>query len=250
LNHRLIVVKEISFRDLTRKEQDDAKREVAFLSQFDHVNIVAYYGNFMHRNVFHIIMEYADDGDLRKKILASGPTPISEDQILDWFTQICYAVKHVHDNKVIHRDLKPENIFLMKSGIVKLGDFGVAITLQEAQSLPRKRIGTPYYLSPEIWDRTEYTFRTDVWSLGCILYELCAGTTPFEAPTDSDIQIKIRHCERAPLPEYYSSKLRGLVDKLLERTPERRPTIDAILALDFIRDRRVVTAREEALRRI
>lgn len=92
------------------------------------------------------------DGDLAEKIKKQKEraTYFSEDRILNWFTQICLAVKHVHDRKILHRDLKTQNIFLMKNGMLKLGDFGIARLLNTTSDLATTVVGTPYYLSPEI----------------------------------------------------------------------------------------------------
>lgn len=93
-------------------------------------------------------MDYADGGDLSKKIKSTKGSYFSENQILNWFTQICLALKHVHDRKIIHRDLKCQNIFLTSENIVKLGDFGIAKPLQLTLEKIKTVVGTPYYMSP------------------------------------------------------------------------------------------------------
>ena len=103
----------------------------------------------------------------------------SEDQILNWFTQICVALKHVHDRKILHRDIKSQNIFMTKSGLVKLGDFGIARVLSSTAEMAATVVGTPYYLSPEIVQSNTYGFKTDIWSIGVLLYEMCALRPPF-----------------------------------------------------------------------
>lgn len=97
-----------------------------------------------------------------------------EELVLSWFTQICLALKHCHDRKILHRDLKSQNIFLTKRNIVKLGDFGIARVLSNTKSIAKTVVGTPYYLSPEIIESSPYSFKSDVWSLGVLLYEMCA----------------------------------------------------------------------------
>jgi len=88
---------------------------------------------------------------------------------LDWFTQVCLAIKHVHKQKIIHRDIKSQNVFLTKEGKVKLGDFGIARPLQLTVQKIKSVVGTPYYMSPEICENKEYSFKTDIWSLGVLL---------------------------------------------------------------------------------
>jgi len=96
-------------------------------------------------------MDYADGGDLAQKIsLRKGKGYFKEHQILDYFVQICLAMKHIHDRKVLHRDLKSQNIFLTKGNLVKLGDFGIAKMLNTTNQMVKTMVGTPYYLSPEL----------------------------------------------------------------------------------------------------
>lgn len=94
---------------------------------------------------------------------------------------MCLALKHVHDKKIIHRDLKSSNVFLKVDNTILLGDFGIAKELKFSEEKANSQIGTPYYLSPEIIENKPYNKKTDVWSLGVLLYELCALKHPFEA---------------------------------------------------------------------
>ncbi|XP_022786792.1 serine/threonine-protein kinase Nek5-like [Stylophora pistillata] len=116
---------------------------------------------------------------------------LPEDQVLDYFVQICLGLKHVHDRKILHRDLKSQNIFLTKNGIVKLGDFGIARVLHSTMELARTCIGTPYYLSPEICENKPYNNKSDIWSLGCVLYELLTLKHAFEAGNMKNLVLKI-----------------------------------------------------------
>jgi len=121
---------------------------------------------------------------------------------LDWFVQICLALKYVHDRKILHRDLKTQNIFLTAKGDIKIGDFGIgnlisplshptdsniARVLQDTYDCAQTAIGTPYYLSPEICQEKPYNQKSDIWSLGCILYELVTLRHAFDANSNSRI---------------------------------------------------------------
>jgi NIMA (never in mitosis gene a)-related kinase len=158
-----------------------------------------------------IVMDYADGGDLSMKIKEQRGRMFSESQILDWFTQMCLGMKHVHDRKIIHRDLKGANVFLTKKGIVKIGDFGIAKVLSHTVQKARTMVGTPYYLSPEIIQSKPYNNKTDVWSLGVMLYELCALKPPFDAPSIHLLSMKIVRGVYNPVPTSFSSEVKALI---------------------------------------
>lgn len=105
----------------------------------------------------------------------------TEDEIFNWFVQICLALEYVHGRKVLHRDLKCSNIFLTGNNTVKLGDFGISKVLENTNQAAMTVVGTPYYMSPEVCQNHPYTFKSDVWALGCILYELCTLKHAFAA---------------------------------------------------------------------
>jgi NIMA (never in mitosis gene a)-related kinase len=146
-----------------------------------------------------IVMEYIDGGDLNLKVAERTLKNdyIIEEQILNWFTQVCLALKHCHDRKIIHRDLKTKNIFITKKGICKLGDFGIARVLSNTVSQAKTVVGTPYYLSPEIIEGKGYSFESDIWSLGVLLFELCALHPPF---TGTSLHVLAKSIINDPIP--------------------------------------------------
>ncbi|KAK7500538.1 hypothetical protein BaRGS_00008113, partial [Batillaria attramentaria] len=153
--------------------------------------------------------------------------------ILMWFVQICLAIKHIHDRKILHRDIKSQNIFLSSSGTVQLGDFGIAKVLNNTVELARTCIGTPYYLSPEIVENN------DIWSLGCVLYELTTLKHAFEAGNMKNLVLKIIRGSYPPVPPQYSYDLRGLIAQLFKRAPRDRPSINNVLRKNFIMERQI-----------
>ena len=155
----------------------------------------------------------------------------TESQILDWFTQICLAMKHVHDRKILHRDLKNQNIFLTKDNTIKLGDFGIARILSNTREKAKTMVGTPYYLSPEIIENKPYTFSSDMWSLGVVLYELCTLKPPFNAENLKYLALKIVKGIYNPIPAQYSKDLRKLIEVLLKKDVNSRPTVNEILSI-------------------
>ena len=105
---------------------------------------------------------------------------IPEPDIFHWFVQLCMAVRHIHEKKIIHRDIKLQNVLLTSESQIKLGDFGISKLLESTADFAKTSLGTPYYLSPEICSGKKYNSKSDIWMLGCLLYELCALKKPFE----------------------------------------------------------------------
>mmetsp|Transcript_36636 Transcript_36636/g.48102 ORF Transcript_36636/g.48102 Transcript_36636/m.48102 type:complete len:206 (+) Transcript_36636:337-954(+) len=146
-------------------------------------------------------------------------------------------MKHIHDRKVIHRDLKGQNIFMTQRGFVKIGDLGIAKVLSQTLQKARTCVGTPYYLSPEIVQSQPYTFSTDVWSMGVMLYEMCALRPPFDAPSLHMLSMKIVRGAFTPVSTNFSPGIRKLITDCLQVTPSRRPTVNSILKMSIIQDR-------------
>ncbi|ETE68306.1 Serine/threonine-protein kinase Nek1, partial [Ophiophagus hannah] len=220
-NGKQYVIKEINISKMSNKEREESRREVAVLANMKHPNIVLYRESF-------------EGGDLFKKINAQKGVFFSEDQIMDWFVQICLALKHVHDRKILHRDIKSQNIFLTKDGTIQLGDFGIARVLNSTVELARTCIGTPYYLSPEICENKPYNNKSDMWALGCVLYEMCTLKHAFEAGNMKNLVLKIISGSFPPVSTRYSHELRSLISQLFKRNPRDRPSVNSILEKMFI----------------
>jgi len=186
-----------------------------------------------------IIMEYADGGDLAQRIehQTAMKTPFPEHQVLDWFVQICLALKHAHDRLILHRDLKPQNIFLTVKNFVRLGDFGISRVLTNTQSVASTCVGTPLYLAPELCEGRSYKEKGDVWSLGAILYELCMLSPPFTANTMPALVMRICHDEPLPIAGDYCDETKAVALKLLCKNPDERPRVHDVLAMHFIKSR-------------
>nr|XP_026696688.1 serine/threonine-protein kinase Nek1-like [Ciona intestinalis] len=228
------VVKEIGISKMQPKERNEARKEVLVLSKMRHPNIVQYTESFEENGHLYIIMEYCEGGDLYALINKQRGIPFPERQVLSWFVQLCLALKHVHDRKILHRDIKTSNIFLTKSGAIKLGDFGIARVLNNTMELARTCIGTPYYLSPEICENKPYNNKSDVWALGCVVYETLTLKHAFEAGNMKNLVLKIIRGSYPPVPSRYSYDLRTLVSQLFRRNPRERPSINSILRKPLI----------------
>uniref|UniRef100_A0A671NV29 non-specific serine/threonine protein kinase n=1 Tax=Sinocyclocheilus anshuiensis TaxID=1608454 RepID=A0A671NV29_9TELE len=231
---RQYVIKEIGISRMSNRERQESRREVAVLANMSHPNIVQYKESFEESGCLYIVMDYCEGGDLFKKINNQRGTLFSEEQILDWFVQICLALKHVHDRKILHRDIKSQNIFLTKDGTIQLGDFGIARVLNSTVELARTCIGTPYYLSPEICENKPYNNKSDIWALGCVLYEMCTLKHAFEAGNMKNLVLKIIRGSYPPVTVHYSQDLRSLLDQLFKRNPRERPSVSAILDKPFL----------------
>lgn len=222
-----------------QQQMQQNTNEINILRQLKHRNLIEYYDSFVHKGKFCIIMEYADGGDLSEKIKHSAETgkPIPENDIWHIFLELCNALKYIHSKRVIHRDIKSQNIFLTKSGHVKLGDFGISKLLNNGDDFTNTSIGTPYFLSPEICMGKSYNQKSDIWMLGCVLFELCCLKKPFNGVNLPILMKNIVHQPVPKIPSFYSSELRQLINLLLDKNMETRPSIKDILNISYVKDK-------------
>lgn len=232
--HELLVLKQMDLSRMSSGEKSQIIRESKILEAMKHPNIINFREVYRtKRGKLCIVMDFAENGDLSAKIAENKRKGMlfSEKQVLDWFTQICLALKHVHDRKILHRDLKCSNIFLTKDNTIKLGDFGIARVLTNTREKAKTMVGTPYYLSPEIIENKPYDFSSDIWSLGVVLYELCALKPPFLAESLKYLALKIVKGTFPAIPAAFSKEIRSLVESLLRTERNKRPTINEILSI-------------------
>jgi len=237
------VLKQIEMKD----REDAADQELKILKMITHPYLVQFKESFVRsyqsKNYLCIVMIQAAGGDLEHYLqscvkLKPGQC-IPESQILDWFVQLCYAIQALHSTLILHRDIKAENIFLDASfERVVLGDFSISTILKHSEEKVTERIGTPYYLSPEICRGKEYSFSSDLWALGCVLYKMCTFTYPFDATSVQALVNVICKSEPKPIDPLrgYSANLRFLCQLLLSKDPLSRPSIESILKMPFLQD--------------
>jgi serine/threonine protein kinase len=232
------VIKQIDIRQMTVQEKEETINEARILGSLDHPYIIKLREAYISKKgKLCIVMDFADGGDLCSLIKSRSGQRFPEQQVLSWFIQICLALKHVHDRKILHRDLKSQNVFLTKEGNIKLGDFGIAKVLSQTMENAKTVVGTPYYLSPELIDNKPYNFKSDIWALGILLYELCALEPPFNAGSIHGLALKIVRGVYSPLPTEYSRDIKSLVSMLLAVDPRQRPTINEVLKMPIIMGR-------------
>lgn len=232
------VIKEIDLIRMSTAAQHEAQAEAGVLRSLSHINIIAHYTTFIESSKLHIVMEYADGGDIARSIKQrkSEGGHFNQDEALSMFMQCCLALQHVHLRHVLHRDLKCPNIFLTKAKVVKLGDFGIAKVLENTAGKAMTMIGTPSYLPPEVVDNKPYGIKADIWSLGVVLYELLVLEPPFQGHCLAALVLKIVTTEPKPVPaQNYSEEVRRMVTWCLQKDPEKRPSTDELLDLPTLR---------------
>lgn len=225
------VMKEVKL--FSGKDVDQAIEEVSALSRCKHENIIRYYEAFVDKDtvVLSIVMEYATEGDLDKQIKERKGEHFPNDVIWNWFTQLLSALVYIHKRGILHRDIKPQNIFVDKNYVLKLGDFGICRILQREADLALTMIGTPFYLSPEICLQQPYNCKSDMWSAGCVLYELCCLRVPFTANNIPCLTAKIIAGVYNPLPNHCDRRSSNAVQSLLVADPEKRLSAAELLQL-------------------
>ena len=235
----IYALKKVKIKKLSKKEKTNALNEIRILASVKSPYVIGYKESFIDENdeTLCIIMEYADDGDLYQKIklYIKNKTFFMEPDIWKIFIQITKGLNDLHEYNILHRDLKSANVFLFKDGTAKLGDLNVSkIT---TRGLGYTQTGTPYYASPEVWKDKPYNSKSDIWSLGCVFYELIMLTTPFRAKTMKDLFEKVKKGEYPNIPNYFSPKFQIIIDRILKVRPEERPSAEEILKMPEIVDK-------------
>ncbi|KAF7513440.1 hypothetical protein GJ744_008734 [Endocarpon pusillum] len=256
--------KEINYLKMSAKEREQLYAEFSILSTLKHPNIVGYFHREHLKNSqdLYIYMEYCGGGDLGtviKNLKATGEYA-TEEFVWRIFAQIVAALYRCHYGieppspgsdlsrqkdpraglktksqsvMILHRDLKPENIFLGEDQSVKLGDFGLS-KLMQSHDFASTYVGTPFYMSPEICQAETYNMRSDIWSLGCIMYELCTKEPPFNAKTHIQLAQNIRKGVYKELPSMYSKELQNVIASCLKVNPKFRPDAASLLTVPYV----------------
>ncbi|PIK52519.1 putative serine/threonine-protein kinase Nek2 [Apostichopus japonicus] len=222
---------------MTDAEKQLLVSEVNLLRGLKHEHIVRYYDRVVDRagTTIYIIMEFCEGGDLGSLITKCKKDRkfLEEDFIWKILKQVTLALqechKRVQGKAILHRDLKPANVFLDLTHNVKLGDFGLARVLNHETSFAKTFVGTPYYMSPEQMNHASYNEKSDIWSLGCLLYESCSLSPPFTAPDQKILATKIREGRFKRLPSQYSNVLNDIISSMLRVNPILRPSIEELL---------------------
>lgn len=266
--NKLMVRKEIKYGHMNSKERQQLIAECSILSQLKHENIVEFYNWDSNKDVLYLYMEYCSSGDLSQMIsyYKKERKYIPEKLIWSIMAQILTALYRCHygtdlipletiydkakppikgNNLVIHRDLKPGNIFLStrkwegdeyspkkmdyNKVLVKLGDFGLAKSLESSIEFATTYVGTPYYMSPEVLMDQPYSPLSDIWSFGCVIYEMCSLRPPFQAKTYMELQRRIKTAKFERIPDYYSHELQSVIKSCIDINLGTRPSAYTLL---------------------
>ena len=238
INDKIYAMKMIDFsliRDPIEKQL--SLNEIKIIESFDSPHIIKYYNSFNIETKLYILMEYIDNGDIKGYISAhqNMNKAIPEEELWELFYQSMAGLCCIHKNNLIHRDIKPANLFLTNDKKIKIGDFGVSASREKSQNIVQTvykketmMIGTPLYMSPEMFRHEQYGSKVDVYALGCTFFEMCFFSPPripipimspnLEISTDlQDIDIKHNKGK-------YSNELCQIIKTMIERDPKNRPS--------------------------
>ncbi|XP_062932022.1 mitogen-activated protein kinase kinase kinase 19 isoform X3 [Cynocephalus volans] len=242
---QLIAVKQVALdtsdKLANEKEYQKLQEEVDLLKALKHVNIVAYLGTCLEEDIVSIFMEFVPGGSISSIINRFGPLP--EMVFCKYTKQILQGVAYLHENCVVHRDIKGNNVMLMPTGIIKLIDFGCAKRLAWAglngthSDMLKSMHGTPYWMAPEVINESGYGRKSDIWSIGCTVFEMATGKPPL-ASMDRMAAMFYIGAHRGlmpPLPDHFSENAADFVRMCLTRDQHERPSALQLLKHSFLK---------------
>ena len=239
-DNKIYALKTVILDKLNKKEQENSVNEVRILASINHPNVIGYKEAFWDDKTssLNIVMEYADDGDLQSKIIKMKTEGgfFKESLIWEYSIQMIEGLKALHDKKIMHRDLKSANIFLFKENhLCKLGDMNVSKVIKEKVLLTQT--GTPYYASPEVWRDEPYSYKSDLWSIGCVIYELCELHPPFKGKDLDELFEDVCKGQPKRINKIYSNDLWNMIMMLLQVDVEKRVDCNMFLKSKLIIDK-------------
>jgi serine/threonine protein kinase len=241
---RLFAAKEINFVD--QEERNQIMAEVRVMQSLpQHPSLLSLEEVLQTRSAVTMIVEYSAEGTLRDALYGTdaggGSTSkvhqgFSEEHVVRYLTQLVNAVGFMHQHEVLHRDIKLENLLLFsQKSVVKVSDFGVATILGRTttgtERMAQTTAGTPHYMSPEVCEGHPYGYKSDVWSLGIVAYEMCTTAVPFQASNMLALSGKICHQATPDLPMEYSRRLDSIIKAMLTKNQSTRPSVKDVTAM-------------------
>ena len=236
IDSKIYALKKVRLKKLSSKEKENSVNEVRILASIKSPHIISYKEAFLDENSQNlcIIMEFAEKGDLYQKITYYKKNKHYFDELEIWkiFIQMTKGLKSLHDLKILHRDLKSANIFLFNNNLAKIGDLNVSKVCYKG--LGYTQTGTPYYASPEVWKDEPYDYKSDIWSLGCIIYEMLTLHPPFIADSMDGLYRKVIKGKFEIINDKYSNDIWELIKKMLKINPKERPNCNEILKMSCV----------------
>ena len=211
---------------------NQVRREIEIQSHLHHPNILSIYNFFWDKKNVYLVIEYALGGELFKLLHKEPDGRFSEQKAAFYIKQVCEGIEYIHKMHIIHRDIKPENI-LVCNEVIKLADFGWSIH-QVSNKLRKTFCGTAEYMPPEVLFEQPHIPNSDLWCLGVLIYELCAGVPPFTGNSNSEIIYRIKKFKMKAYPNFFSEDIKDLIGKLLKRSPNERISIEEVKAHPWI----------------
>ena len=239
IDNQIYALKKVKLSNLNDKEKTNSLTEVRILASVKSKYVISYKEAFFDEkdSTLGIVMEFADNGDLYQKIVEhkKQKTYFEETEVWNIFIQLVKGLKSLHDLRILHRDLKSANVFLFRNGVAKLGDLNVSKVAK--RGLGYTQTGTPYYASPEVWKDLPYDNKSDIWSLGCVLYEMITLHPPFRAKNMEELYKRVLSGDISQLPSQYSTDLYEIVSLLIKVNPDKRPNCNDILNNSIVKKR-------------
>ena len=239
IDDKIYALKKVKLSNLNEKEKANSLNEVRILASVKSKYVISYKEAFFDEkdSTLGIVMEFADNGDLYQKIIEYRKNKkfFEEKEIWKIFIQLVKGLKSLHDLNILHRDLKSANVFLFKDGAAKLGDLNVSKVAKKG--LGYTQTGTPYYASPEVWKDLPYDNKSDIWSLGCVLYEMTTLNPPFKAKNMEGLYKRVLSGDVSKLPNNFSNDLYEVILLLIKVNSSKRPTCNEILNNSLVKER-------------
>ncbi|XP_065357276.1 serine/threonine-protein kinase nekl-2 [Calliphora vicina] len=235
-NNQMVCVKRIIVQN-PKQDMKMIMEEVYIISQVRHPNIIQFIGSFVHSGTVNIIMEYAANGTLMDIINQSRAVGFSIANILRYFCDILMGLEYLHIRHVFHRDLKPANLLIDLNDHIQIADFGISL-IHSPNKANGNAAGTAFYSAPEVLRGDKYDYKSDVWSLGCILYEMCVGHSPFSQAHNMDdlvylIKVLTRHKLNCSfIRNKYGSLWANLCEQMITTNLQQRISLPEVLSMD------------------
>ena len=237
LDQKLVALKIIKIYDIMDKTLvEKCLQEVELLKKVNHPFIVKYLDSFMAKNQLFIAIEWADKGDVKrliKKYKLEGDL-IDESKVIEYTKEIASALNHMHERRIIHRDLKPANILIFSDGTFKLGDLGLGRAMSDETFKAFSRVGTPLYMAPEVINNNGYDFKSDNWSLGCVVYELVTLRSPFQTNEKISMMDLFKKINSGQFQKIESNKYKTankIIEGLLKKDPNQRMELKEVIKI-------------------